>query len=259
MSARFLPRTYWAFGVGALALAGIPPFSGFFSKDSILAAALAHGWYGQILWVAGMVGAFLTGLYTFRMLFMAFWGDPSPFVREHFHALGRDVVGLSLAVPVAVLTVLAALGGWLQFAGIWTPVSDWLDPVAPALVDASSLQEAISSLLAVLLGLAGIGAAWLIYCVRLAEAPKARPLLERKFYFDELYDALFYRQAALCARGLLALVERPLVFGSVSGVAEAVRGLGSGTRSLQTGLVRTYALAIAASLAVVAVVFVAVR
>src|SRR5947199_5009416 len=169
---RFLPRTYWAFGVGALALAGIPPFSGFFSKDSILAAALAHGWYGQILWVAGMVGAFLTGLYTFRMLFMAFWGEPSGFVREHFHALRRDVVGVSLAVPVGVLTVLAALGGWLQFAGIWTPVSDWLEPAAPALVDASSLQEAASSLLAVLLGLAGIGAAWLIYCVRLAAAPK---------------------------------------------------------------------------------------
>src|SRR5207302_77749 len=84
---RFLPRTYWAFVVGSLALAGVPPFSGFFSKDSILAAALAHGWYGQILWVAGMVGAFLTGLYTFRMLFMAFWGEPSGFVREHFHAL----------------------------------------------------------------------------------------------------------------------------------------------------------------------------
>jgi len=256
---RFLPRTYWAFLVGALALAGVPPFAGFFSKDSILAAALAHGWYGQILWVAGMVGAFLTGLYTFRMLFMAFWGEPSAFVREHFHALRRDVVGVSLAVPVAVLTVLAALGGWLQFAGIWTPVSDWLDPVAPALVEASGLQEAISSLLAVLLGVAGIGAAWWIYGARRAKAPKAQPLLERKFYFDELYDVLFYRPAVLCARGLLALVEQPLVFGSVSGIAEAVRGLGSGTRGLQTGLVRTYALAIAASLAVATVVFVAVR
>src|SRR6184192_3218881 len=231
---RFLPRTYWAFVVGSLALAGVPPFSGFFSKDSILAAALAHGWYGQILWVAGMVGAFLTGLYTFRMLFMAFWGEPSGFVREHFHALRRDVVGVSLAVPVGVLTVLAALGGWLQFAGIWTPVSDWLEPVAPALVDASSLQEAASSVIAVALGLAGIGVAWWIYGARRAEAPKSLPLFERKFYFDELYDALFYRPAALFARGLLALVEQPLVFGSVSGVAEAVRGLGSGTRSLQT-------------------------
>src|SRR5919204_458031 len=186
----FLPRTYGAFLVGALALAGVPPFAGFFSKDSILAAALAHGWYGQILWVAGMIGAFLTGLYTFRMLFMSFWGEPSPFVREHFHALRRDVVGVSLAVPVGVLTLLAAFGGWLQFAGIWTPVSDWLEPVAPALVDASSLQEAASSVIAVALGIAGIGVAWWIYGARRAEAPKSLPLFERKFYFDELYDAL---------------------------------------------------------------------
>jgi len=255
----FLPRTYWAFMVGALALAGVPPFAGFFSKDSILAAALAHGWYGQLLWVAGMVGAFLTGLYTFRMLFMAFWGEPSGFVREHFHALRRDVVGVSLAVPVGVLTVLAAFGGWLQFAGIWTPVSNWLEPVAPALVDASSLQEAASSVIAVALGLAGIGVAWWIYGARRAAAPQALPLFERKFYFDELYDALFYRPAVLLARGLLALVERPLVFGSVNLIAETVRGLGLDMRRLQTGLVRTYALAIAASLAVVTVVFVVVR
>jgi len=256
---RFLPRTYWAFLVGALALAGVPPFAGFFSKDSILAAALAHGWYGQILWVAGMVGAFLTGLYTFRMLFMAFWGEPSAFVREHFHALRRDVVGVSLAVPVGVLTALAAFGGWLQFGGIWTPVSNWLEPVAPALVDASSLQEAISSLLAVLLGIAGIGAAWWIYAARRAEAPKTQPLLEHKFYFDELYDALFYRPAVFLAQALLKWVEQPLVFGSVREIAAAIRGLGSETRALQTGLVRTYALAIAASLAVATLVFVAVR
>ncbi len=256
---QFLPRTYWAFMVGALALAGVPPFAGFFSKDSILAAALAHGWYGQLLWVAGMVGAFLTGLYTFRMLFMAFWGEPSAFVREHFHALRRDVVGVSLAVPVGVLTVLAALGGWLQFAGIWTPVSDWLEPVAPALVDASSLQEAASSAIAVVLGIAGIVAAWWIYAARRAEAPRSLPLLERKFYFDELYDTLFYKPSVLVARGLLALVERPLVFGSVRGISQTIRGLGSETRALQTGLVRSYALAIAASVAVVTVVFVVVR
>jgi NADH-quinone oxidoreductase subunit L len=256
---QFLPKTYWAFMVGALALAGIPPFSGFFSKDSILAAALAHGWYGQILWVVGMVGAFLTGLYTFRMLFMAFWGEPSAFVREHFHALRRDVVGVSLAVPVGILTVLAAFGGWIQFAGIWTPISDWLEPVAPALVDASSLQEAASSVIAVALGLAGIGAAWWIYAARRAEAPASVPLLQRKFYFDELYDALFYRPSVFLARGLLKWVEQPLVFGSVRGIAQTIRGLGTETRALQTGLVRTYALAIAASLAVVTVVFVVVR
>src|SRR5438552_5771894 len=152
---RFLPRTYWAFGVGALALAGVPRFAGFFSKDSILAAALAHGWYGQLLWVAGMVGAFLTGLYTFRMLFMAFWGEPSAFVREHFHALKRDVVGVSLAVPVGVLSVLSVVGGWIQFSPWWHPVETWLQTVAEPTVSPSSWQEWLSIALSLLFGLSG--------------------------------------------------------------------------------------------------------
>src|ERR1041385_7362552 len=67
---RLLPFTFAASLIGSLSLAGIPPFAGFFSKDSILAAALDHGWYGELLWVAGMVGTFLTGLYAFRMLFI---------------------------------------------------------------------------------------------------------------------------------------------------------------------------------------------
>src|SRR5919204_3670707 len=107
----FLPRTYWAFVIGALALVGVPPFAGFFSKDSILAAAMDHGWYGYVLWAVGLVGAFLTGLYTFRMLFMVFWGEPSPYAREHFHALRRDVPGVSMESTVAVLAVLSVIGG----------------------------------------------------------------------------------------------------------------------------------------------------
>jgi NADH-quinone oxidoreductase subunit L len=257
-----MPLTFWAFLVGALALAGVPPFSGFFSKDSILAAALDAGWYGDVLWVAGMAGAFLTGLYTFRMLFIVFWGEPSGFVREHFHRLGRDVVGYSLAVPVAVLTVLAALGGFFQFADVWTSVSNWLDPVAPPLVEASGVQEAISSVVAVALGLAGIGVAWWIYGARKAAVPRVpalQTLFERKFYVDELYDAVFYRPAVFLALMLYGWVERPLVFGSVRELAAGVRELGLDTRRLQTGLVRTYVFAIAASLAIVTVVFVAVR
>ncbi len=259
---RLMPLTYWAFLVGALALVGVPPFAGFFSKDSILAAALDHGWYGQLLWVAGMAGSFLTGLYTFRMLFVVFWGEPSAFVREHLHELKRDVVGLSLSIPVAILTALAALGGWIQFAGVWTPISNWLELVAPPLVEASGTQEAVSSVLAVVLGLAGIWVAWLIYGVRTVEVPRVAPLqtlFEHKFYFDELYDLVFYRPAVLLATGLFRGGERPLVFGSIRGLASGVRELGLGTGRLQTGLVRTYALAIAASLAVVTVVYVAVR
>jgi NADH-quinone oxidoreductase subunit L len=257
-----LPRTYWAFLVGAVALAGIPPFSGFFAKDSILAAALAAGWYGQVLWVVGVIGTFLTGLYAFRMVFLVFWGEPSAFVREHFHAPRQDVVGVSMAVPVAVLTVLAAIGGWIQFANLWDPITTWLDPVAPAIVTATGTDEVVASVVAVILGLCGIWVAWLVYAVGRIQVPRlaaTQALLEHKFYFDELYDLAFYRPAVLLAEGLLTLVERPLVFGSIRGLAAGVRDLGRGTGGLQTGLVRTYALAIATSLAVVTVVFVVVR
>src|ERR687892_741363 len=98
--ARQLPFTYRAFIVGSLALAAIPPFSGFFSKDAILASAANAGALGWALWVAGVVGAFLTALYTFRLLFVVFRGEPSPFVQEHLH-VARFEGGIAMAWPVA--------------------------------------------------------------------------------------------------------------------------------------------------------------
>jgi NADH-quinone oxidoreductase subunit L len=265
---RLLPFTYVCFAIGSLSLAGIPPFAGFFSKDSILAAALDHGWYGELLWVAGMVGTFLTGLYAFRMLFIVFWGEPSGFVREHLVA-GTDEQHehsgegpLSMTSTVGTLAVLTVIGGFLQFADVWTPVTNWLDPVARPLVEASGTQEAVSSILAVALGVAGIGIAWWIYGSHKSTAPRiawAQNLLEHKFYFDEAYDFAFYRPAVFLATGLGRWIERPLVFGSVTELVKGVGLAGRDTSRLQTGLVRTYVLLIAASIAVLTVVFVAVR
>src|SRR5262249_45493311 len=138
---QLLPWTYRAFLVGSLALVGVVPFAGFFSKDPILAAAMAHGAYGYILWVVGLIGTFLTGLYAFRVLFVAFGGEPSAFVREHFHALKRDVVGVSMGATVAVLAVLSAFGGWIQFSPWWHPVETWLQTVAEPVVTPRSWQE----------------------------------------------------------------------------------------------------------------------
>jgi NADH-quinone oxidoreductase subunit L len=263
---KLMPFTYVAFVVGSLSLTGIPPFSGFFSKDSILAAALDHGWYGELLWVAGMIGAFLTGLYAFRLLFIVFWGEPTPFVREHLvegsHGEHHGEGPFSMTSTVGVLTVLAAIGGFLQFANVWDPLTTWLEPVARPLVEASGTQELISSVFAVLLGLAGIGAAWVLYGARTSPVPRfarVQRTLEHKFYFDELYDAVFYRPAVFIAHGLARWIERPLVFGSVRELAQGMGRLGLDTSRLQTGLVRTYAFAIAASVAVVTLVFVAVR
>jgi NADH-quinone oxidoreductase subunit L len=263
---KLMPFTYVAFVVGSLSLAGIPPFSGFFSKDSILAAALDHGWYGELLWVAGMIGAFLTGVYAFRLLFIVFWGEPTPFVREHLvegsHGEHHGEGPFSMTSTVGILTVLAAIGGFLQFANVWDPLTTWLEPVARPLVEASGTQELVSSVLAVLLGLAGIGVAWVLYGARTSPVPRFARLqrtLEHKFYFDELYDAAFYRPAVFIAHGLARWIERPLVFGSVRELSQGIGRLGLDTSRLQTGLVRTYAFAIAASLAVVTLVFVAVR
>jgi len=257
-----MPRTYWAFLIGALALVGIPPFAGFFSKDSILAAAMDHGAYGYVLWVVGLAGTFLTGLYTFRMFFLVFWGEPSAFVREHFHALRRDVVGVSMASTVGVLAVLSVIGGWLQFAPVWHPVETWLQTVAEPVVSPTSWQEAISSALAFVLGLAGITVAWLLYGARRVAVPRlafSQRTLERKFYFDELYDALFYAPAVFLAGILRRGVEQPLIAESGRDLGDDTRDLGGLVARAQTGLLRTYALAIASSVAVLAVVFVAVK
>jgi len=259
---RLLPKTFIAFAIGSVALVGLPPFAGFFSKDSILADAMDRGAYGYVLWVAGLAGTFLTGLYTFRLLFLVFWGEPSPFVREHFHALKRDLAGLTMGVPVAVLAVLSVIGGWIQFAPLWHPVETWLQSVAEPVVTPTDWQEGISSALAVLLGLLGIYVAWALYAVKTFAVPQfafAQRALEHKFYFDELYDALFYRPTVWLAKALYRGVEDPLIAESSTSLGQDTRNLGRVVARLQTGLVRTYVLAIASSAAVLAIVFIAVK
>jgi NADH-quinone oxidoreductase subunit L len=259
---KLMPLTYVAFLIGSLALVGIFPFAGFFSKDSILAAAMASGAYGYVLWAVGLAGTFLTGLYTFRLLFLVFWGEPSAFVREHFHALKSDLVGLTLAVPVAVLAVLSLVGGWIQWAPLWHPIETWLQPVAEPTVSPADWQEWTTSAIALLLGLGGIYVAYICYAVRWVRVPRlafAQRVLEHKFYFDELYDTIFYRPAVWLAKALQRWVEGPLISESADELGADTRDVGGLVSHLQTGLLRTYALVIASSVAVLAVVFVAVK
>jgi NADH-quinone oxidoreductase subunit L len=256
---KLMPYTRWVFLIGSLALVGIFPFAGFFSKDSILASALDHGWYGDLIFAAGIVGAFLTGVYTFRLFFIVFTGEPSAFAREHFHRHHGKEGPVAMLWPVGVLALLSVIGGFLQFAPLWHPLTDWLEPVAAPIVEPTSTQEWLTSALAIAVGLAGIAVAWAIYGAKRQTAPRALPLLERKFYWDELYDLLWYRSGDLIARGFYAIVERPLIAGSLTAVTS---GVGLGSRELgraQNGLVRSYALALAGGLAVLAVVFLAAR
>jgi NADH-quinone oxidoreductase subunit L len=259
-----MPWTKWAFLAGALALVGIPPFSGFFSKDSIIAAALHDHWYGVVLAIAGLAGAFLTGLYTFRLYFLVFPGEPSAFVREHHHAYHGKEGPWTMLVPVGVLTVLAVIGGWIQFSPVWHPLTNWLEPAARtlAVAEPTNAQEAIASTAAVILGLAGIGVAWMLYGraeVAVPRFPALQRALEHKLYFDEAYDALFYKPAAALAASLRRDFEEPVVLATGPDIGEGALEVGDGVRRFQTGLLRTYVLFFGTGLAIVGVVFLWVR
>jgi NADH-quinone oxidoreductase subunit L len=251
-----LPWTRWAFLVGSLALVGLPPFSGFFSKDSIIAAALHDHWYGVILALAGLAGAFLTGLYTFRLYFIVFGRYDGEAPHVHGHGEGPR----TMLVPVGILSVLALVGGWIQFSPVWHPLTSWLEPAARTLgvAEPTNAQEAIASIAAVVLGLAGIGVAWAMYGARRRAVPRVPALqraLEHKFYFDELYDALFYKPAAALANLSRRDVEEAFVLAAGPDIGETAFDTGRGVRRLQTGLLRTYVFFLGTGMAVLVIVF----
>jgi NADH-quinone oxidoreductase subunit L len=254
-----MPWTRWVFLVGALSLVGIPFFSGFFSKDAIIASMLDKGTYGYVLYACCLVGAFLTGLYAFRLYFIVFGGETSAFVKEHLHLHGNREGPVSMLWTVAVLAVLSAFAGFLQFSPFWEPVTHWLEPVAEPLVHASGAQEILTSIAAVLAGTAGIYVAYEFYGAKAVRPPKALPLLEHKFYWDELYDLVFYRPAVAVTRALGRFIEQPVIAGSIRELTGGFRFGATELGRVQNGLVRSYALALTGGLAILAVVFLAVR
>jgi NADH-quinone oxidoreductase subunit L len=260
-----MPKTKWAFLIGSLALVGIPPFGGFFSKDSIIAATFAMGtWYGYVFWVVALVGAFLTGVYTFRLFFLVFPGEPSPFVREHYHDHHGSEGPWTMLLPVGILSLLAIVGGWIQFAPVWHPLTTWLEPAARtlAIAEPTNTQEWVTSAIAVVVGLAGIAVAWLVYAretLAVPRFPAVQRALEHKLYFDELYDAVFFKPASALAHALRGEVEEPVILTAGPDLGDAAFDTGRGLRALQTGLLRTYVFFLGAGMAVLVVVFLFVK
>jgi NADH-quinone oxidoreductase subunit L len=166
-----------------------------------------------------------------------------------------------MLVPVGVLAVLSAVGGLLSIPGVWHPFTHWVGETAEALVEPSTGQDYLTSALAVLLGLAGFAVArWAFQRDRqLVTSPAAWRVLEHKFFFDELYDALFYRPAAALSNALLRNVEEPIIERSLDEIGAGTLQAGGEVARIQSGLLRTYALAIAFAVCVLVVVFVAVR
>jgi NADH-quinone oxidoreductase subunit L len=260
-----MPKTHLAFLIGTLALVGIPPFAGFWSKDAILASSLELGGsLGWTLFVAGALGALLTGAYSFRLYYTVFHGRREEVPAEHEpeagHVEHHGEGPLSMLVPVGALVALSTIGGVLSISGVWTPFGDWLASLGP-LVETTSAQDYLTSAIAVALAIVGFLVARSAFRAdrQLVTSPATWRVLEHKFYFDELYDALFFRPAVALARALRLWVEEPVVEGSLEEIGSGTIEASGGLARIQSGLLRTYAIVIALGVGVLVVVFVAVR
>src|SRR5215211_3567475 len=217
---RSLPITFATFGAGALALIGCPPFSGFFSKDAILAIA-----YEQNLpiFAVALFTAFLTAFYVIRMLVIVFFGNPrSDSARE-----GRESPPV-MTMPLIVHAILATLGGFAFFARNFLKLPT--DKEAVVLVP----------VLAIIALILGVGLALALYLGRATEPVKLE-LLRRKFYFDEFYGWLIYWTQELLAR-VAAFIDRWFIdAGMVGGSSRGTWGIGALLRLIQVGNLQAYA------------------
>jgi NADH-quinone oxidoreductase subunit L len=270
--------TYWTMVIGSLALAGIPIFAGFFSKDEILGEAFNRGY--PILYIIGIITAFMTAFYTFRMIFMTFWGTwrgPAE-VWHHVHESASTMVA-----PLAILAVPTVLVGLLlglpPEGGL---IHGWLSPVfeeaEQAGIQAGSLAAGdhhgselfgiggLLLLIGALAGLAGIGLAYRWYVER-PESPVR--FVERipfgfgagmyraslnKYYIDDIYQLFFARGGVVLSEALWWF-DAKVIDGAVNGAGWLADRTGSGLRRVQTGRVENYGLGIAAGLVLVLVAF----
>jgi len=278
---------------GGLALAAFPLTSGFFSKDEILAYAGARGGMYITFTVLGYFGAFLTAIYTFRLIFRVLPGKPCPEAQElidtgHVHhahpfnpASGEEEdtdVGFPgaehhiaeqsapMRVAMAVLAFLALVGGLIQVPGVDDVIAKWLDPVfadSPlTAIHPSDEWSWIGLGIGAVISLAGIWVAHLLY-IRRPELPRSlearfrglHTFLFNKWYFDEAIDFLVVRPALAIGRFANRVFERFVVDGLVTGTEETVGGVSGVVRAVQNGFVRSYALLLIAGFAGLALYF----
>ncbi len=250
---RLVPATYALMWIGSLALAGIPPFAGYFSKDVILEAAWASGsGVGVYAFCVGTLAAFLTAFYSWRLLFLTFHGKPraDQEVMQHVHESPQVMI-----LPLLVLAAGAIFAGWLGYNDFVGEGREnfWRDSIL-VLPDHASLEAAHHAPLWVglspfAMGLLGIAVAWLAYIWRpeipVVAARRLRPIylfLLNKWYFDELYDALLVRPAMTLGMAFWKRVDGTVIDGlGPDGVAATTSRLSVRASRLQTGYLYHYA------------------
>jgi NADH-quinone oxidoreductase subunit L len=271
---KHIPLTFYAMLAGTLAITGVGiigvfGFAGFYSKDAILEAAFArHNGAGQLAFWAGAIAALLTSFYSWRLMFLTFWGKPRWIESEHIqHAVhkspadaGDDTTGgyhphespVSMLVPLGVLSLGAIFAGFvfhgqfIEAESFWNGAIFFNEPLIHAMHDVPLWVK----LTATVVMLVGLGAAYLAYIAKpdipgrfVARFGALHNFVFHKWYFDELYDAIFVKPAFRFGRwfwqlGDIGTIDR---FGP-NGIAWIVNRSSVAAKSIQSGYVYTYAL-----------------
>ncbi len=270
---KWMPITSATFIVAWLAIAGIPPFAGFWSKDDILANAWDKS---PILWVLGVVTAGLTAYYMSRQVFLVFFGkerwktaaqegtaETTGTGAHGGHEFKPHESPPTMTFPLIVLATLAVVGGILSLPfGSFHPLETWLEPVFGDRLHELTLSDSaqvLYTLATVVLALVGIGVAYLIYLAHKVREESVEPnVLRRAWFVDPLYSAMIERPGRRLSMWCAYFLDAKVIDGAVNGVAALVRDGGTRLRSVQSGYVRNYALAVASG-AVLIVGYVIVR
>jgi NADH-quinone oxidoreductase subunit L len=253
---KYLPITHFTFLLGWLAIIGIPPFAGFFSKDEILWQAFHSPRGGICLWILGALGAAMTAFYMTRLMALTFWGKSR--VPSNVHPHESPAL---MTIPLIVLGVLSVIGGWV---GIPHVISDalggqipnvletWLEPViktVPGIAAGEPAQE--WTFMAISVCIAAISAITAFYFyVKNPEAPKKiaqklgkfYELVSRKYMVDELYAKTIIDPLVRLSKGTWYYVDVKLIDKTTYVIADLVQGGGSFVRSLQNGNIQQYAM-----------------
>jgi NADH-quinone oxidoreductase subunit L len=248
---RYLPRTFPAFFVGAAAIAGVPFFSGFFSKDAILSRAFAQGRY--VVWALGLATAVLTAFYIFRLVFMAFYGGDRMAAETKAHIHESPSI---MTVPLAVLAFFAVAAGYVGLPAVLGDKADlfgrFLAPVFANVPEPAPGPgtEWILMLLYAAAALMGVTAAYVLYVKNpriphalISRFPALYTIVNRKYYVDEAYDTVFVRPLVRGGEVIFDHFDKRVVDGALNGAAAAAGAAGKGLGLLQTGLIKEYALA----------------
>jgi len=248
-----LPRTYWTFLIGTLAIAGLPPLSGFFSKDEILSSVFSNS---LPLWIIAVIASMMTAFYMFRLLFLTFFGKnrtPNP-ASKNIHESP-----LVMTLPLMLLAVLAFFGGFLNIPEIMGGNGALKEFLAPVFADAVKLQQMTPHHVSATMEWTSMGAvlvlvlvmAWMAYRRYLmtddrylmtdgAEKNPIVRIIENKFYVDEIYDAVFVKPALKISEALHEFVEVKFIDRLVDGAGSLVVKLSNLLRYLQAGHVGAY-------------------